>query len=441
MTFEVDTIVAPATPMGRSALALIRLSGPKTKALMASLANRIFVDRKPTLCQLVDRGGQLLDEVVVTLFEGPKSYTGEDLVEISCHGNPIIVERIVSEIVSRGTRLASPGEFTQRALANEKLSPDQVEGLEWLLNSTTFVGAQAGLRAKLGQVGASVEALRADLIDVLGELEAELDFSEDEVGAVDFRKAASRLFALAERVSGWIAAFERNERFVRSCRVVLVGRPNSGKSSLFNALIGFNKAIVHETAGTTRDLVEHEASISGMSIVLVDTAGIRAASDEIERLGIGRSKEAARGSSVVIWACDRGAFDDSEISELVSGRRVLRVRTKSDVDLEGRSPRTEADLSVSSKTGAGLDVLRASIVGQDSTITGDLSLTSERQRDLAALAVRGLQGAAEMLESGSSLDQVVAAVNEARLKIEEITGRVTSEDVLGSIFSKFCIGK
>ncbi len=440
MTFEVDTIVAPATPMGRSALALIRLSGPKTKAVIASMANRIFVDRRPGLCHLLDRSGQPLDEALVTLFEGPRSYTGEDLVEISCHGNPIIVERIVSEIVSRGTRLANPGEFTQRALAHDKLSPDQVEGLDWILNSRSLVGAQAGLKAKLGQVGASVEALRSDLIDVLADLEAELDFSEEEAGAADLKQSVSKLLGLAGRVSSWIAAFERNERFVRSCRVVLVGRPNSGKSSLFNALIGFDKAIVHETPGTTRDIVEHEALIDGLPVTLVDTAGIRAAVDEIEKLGIGRSRQAAQASSLVLWVCDRGTFDDGDVGGAVSGCTVLRVRSKSDVGSE-ESSRLAADLCVSSKTSEGLDALRTAIVGQDVNVAGDLSLTSERQRDLAALAEARLREAAQLLEAGVSLDRAVAAVNEAKLRIEEVTGRVTSEDVLASIFSKFCIGK
>jgi len=436
----IDTIVARATPDGRAALATIRISGPRARGIVSSIAKRIFKDRSPTLCVLWDQAQQLIDEALVTVFEAPRSYTGEDLVEISCHGNPVVVEKIIAEIVSRGTRLAEPGEFTQRAMANEKIRADQVEGLDWLLNARTMDAARAGLKAKLGQVGASVETLRGRLIDLLARLEADLDFSEEEVGALDSQSAAKAIIEMANEVEGWISAYERNRAYLQTTRVVLVGRPNSGKSSLFNALIGIDKAIVFEEPGTTRDLVEHEILLRGRPVTLVDTAGIRAGAGEIERLGIERTLGAARTADVLIWACDRGLFDDPELSLLCRSAKVLRVETKADLKRLGANS-TAGDYLVSSLTGEGLDGLRLALTGRLSAEQDGVSLTSSRQAELALSASKSLRSAAEVLGGGGQLDRAVGMAGQARNYLEEITGRVTAEDVLASIFSRFCIGK
>jgi tRNA modification GTPase len=433
------TICALSTPKGRSALAIIRISGPEARAIAEELGGCRLPVRSPQLAKLKSKSGELLDEALLTYFQAPNSFTGEDLVEIHCHGNPIIVEQIIAEIVSCETRLAEPGEFSQRALAHGKMSLSELESMDWILNARSQRAVRRGLEAKLGGLGIKLEEFRSELTELIADIEAQLDFPEHEVGELSIDELAARFQGAESRLEAWLKAFERDRRYLDKWTVVIAGAPNSGKSSLMNALLGTDKSIVFDQPGTTRDLVEAESRIQEAELFLVDSAGLRSSDDPIESIGIKKTHEAIQRADLVCWVSETAEEPSPDIRSLNPKARWLMLRSKA--DLGGQSPRGWLETSVLEATG--LDQLRSALSEMEDELpeAEAAPLSSRRQARVVEKARQSLSEARQKLLSGESLEWVAQSVLEASHHLEEILGEIPTEDLIRSILSRFCIGK
>ena len=440
MSFTVDTICALSTPLGRAALALIRVSGPRVRNIAQILCRRPLKPRQPSLQKLQNSEGQILDEAVLTFFEAPHSYTGEDMLEISCHGNPVIVEQIIDCLVSRETRLAEPGEFTRRALANQKMGLHEVESLDLILNAPSKMGVRKALESKLGGISTQSNLLREKIFDLMVEMQSQLDFTEEDVGQLERERLAAALKEIEIGLSGWASSFKSSRGMLSSWLVALVGPPNSGKSTLFNALVGLNKAIVYDQPGTTRDYLEHELEMNGYAVRLVDTAGIRENPEEIERIGIEKSLEMMKAADLICWVSE-GIPPPSELKDRFASKNWLSVHSKADCYPHENG---KAGLRVSALSGQGMQDLKSAIL-PSAFRAGEgyegVLLTSERQTLLVMEACELMRGAGDDLKGGGELDLVVEKVLQASKRLEEVTGGLPTEAVLRGIFARFCIGK
>ncbi len=442
-----DTIAALATPPGRAAVALIRLSGRDALAV-AGRVLRPFEPEPPRMARraraTAPRDGEVLDEVLYTVFRAPASYTGEDLVEIGTHGGWLAPAEVLGALLAAGARRATPGEFTRRAVANGKLDLLQAEAIGDLVEAT----APAQRRAALHQLDRGLSRRIAELRDRVLSLEAmisyEIDFPEEDSGPIapeQIEETTVRLQVSLERLLG--TALE-GERLREGALAVIAGRPNAGKSSLFNALLGTERAIVTEIPGTTRDAIEAAASCAGFPFRLVDTAGLREEADRIERLGIEVSRRYLAAADVVVFCVEAGRPLDAEERRFVSDleRRLVLVRTKADLG----GPASEEGLKVSALTGEGLEALRQALAARAfSTLTqgGDAEVVLTRERQRLALE-RALEEVRRFREARApGVDAVVAATHlrAAVAALEDIIGLVTAQDVLDRVFSTFCVGK
>lgn len=442
-----DVIVAPATPPGASALAIVRLSGPPGAAL--AIARRLVPslpecpeERRALLLRFVDVDGNALDEGVVLPYEAPRSATGEEVVEIFCHGSPAIVAALLLAARAAGARPARPGEFTRRALANGKLDLAEAEGIARLAASESRGAARRALGLVEGELSRRVRAVRGELLDLLAEIEAGLDFPED-VGSEDAGARREALGRVGTALSALVSVADGNAARERIPTVAIAGRPNAGKSTLFNALLGTDRAIVTPHPGTTRDAVSEAADLLGTRIRLVDTAGLREAESEVERMGVDVARRTAGLADVVLLLVDGSASPspEEEAAAGTFGTRALVVRTKADLPA-ATSWSLVADVVVSARTGAGLDALRAVVRERLGEAEGDGEiLVLERHRDALSRAAAAA-GRATAVAAASVGDEIVASsLREALHDLGEITGETASEELLDRIFSKFCIGK
>ncbi len=432
-----DVLVARATPAGAGALAIVRLSGPPgaTLSIARALAPRLPARpeaRRAYLSPFRDEEGALLDEGLALYFAAPRSATGEEVVELQAHGSPAVAEGLVAAAVALGARRARPGEFTRRALANGRVDLARAEGIGRLVAAASRGEARRALGLVRGELSRRVEALREELLSVLADLEARLDFAEDveaegEAAALARARGArdelARLGALvgAGRVDGGLPT------------VVLVGAPNAGKSTLFNALVGEDRAIVTETPGTTRDAVSEVVEIGGERVRLVDTAGLRPSDEPVERLGVETARRAAGRADLLLLACAPDAPGLGE-GELPAGVPVLHVATKADLGAPGE----EAALPVSARTGRGLDALRREIslrlgAGPEAGAWGALP----RQGEALRRAAEALEPLTEELPGELAAARLRAALH----ALGEITGETATEELLERIFERFCVGK
>lgn len=435
-----DVIVAPATPPGTSAIAVVRLSGPPGRAL--AVARRLAAGlperpspRRARRAVLLDAGGEPLDEGLVLFFDAPRSATGEEVVELHAHGSPAVVAALLEAARRAGARTAAPGEFTRRALANGKLDLSRAEGIAGLSAAATRAEARRALALAEGSLATRVERLRAALLDDLAAREALLDFAED-VGpreAGDGRRRLAPVRAEIARLVDGAAARAPGHRPI----AVIAGRPNAGKSTLFNALLGTERAIVSSSPGTTRDAVAEVARFAGAEVRLVDTAGLRDGADEIEREGVAIARRAAGSADVLVLAVDATTGDRPDPVETgAAARTTILVATKS--DLVDRVP-FHADVAVSARTGEGLASLREWLARAvaSTDCDGELMLLERHRSALGA--------AAEALDEALRLDDVpelaAAEVRRALQALAEITGETATEELLDRVFSAFCIGK
>jgi tRNA modification GTPase len=447
-----DTIVAIATPAGRGGIGVVRLSGPRSAQIATALTGRRepFEPRHATFARVAAAGGNL-DQVIVTHFPAPHSYTGEDVVEISAHGSPVLLRAIVSAAMDQGARLAEPGEFTFRAFLHERIDLVQAEAVRDLVDAVTPLQARAAYDQLEGTLTERIRAIDERVFDLTLRLEASLDFPEEGYHFVESGDAAREIGGLVDDLDVLLASAARGRLVRDGLQVVIAGRPNAGKSSLFNCLAGAGRAIVTDTPGTTRDLLTEVIDVDGVPMTFVDTAGIRTgAVDPVEAEGIARAVAARGVAHVVLVVLDRSRPLDDDDRDLLAatsgGARVVAIN-KSDLaaawDAAAEGVGGTHTVSVSAKTGSGLDALRGALAGAGA---GDAlrdvpSITNVRHADLLRQARAALQRAAEAARAVVPEEFVVADLHEARQRLEEVTGARSSDDILRAIFDTFCIGK
>lgn len=454
-----DTIAAIATPAGRGALGIVRLSGPQACAI----AGRVFRGDGGDVASLpshtvhlgrVVSDGECLDTVLLTVMRAPRSYTGEDTVELSCHGGRVVLARVLGAVVAAGARPAGPGEFTRRAFLNGKMDLAQAEAVQELIAAESELAARVAAEHLRGRLSAEVGALRDGLVEVLGEIEAAIDFPDEGIEPESRPALRARLAALRARGAALLGTFAEGRRVREGVRVVIAGKPNAGKSSLLNALLDEERAIVTAQPGTTRDVLRESLVLQGVLLTVVDTAGVREPRDAAEAEGVRRSREALGEADLVLLVLDGAvALDeaDFEIAAGIGGRAFITVINKMDLalhaDFDALKVRLvgQASVHTSALEKTGLDALKAAIVeaAWPSGLPGsDAALVTEvRHRDALARAEAALGETAASLEDGRGLELAAADAREALDALGEIVGAVTRDDILDRIFSKFCIGK
>ncbi|HEY4381999.1 MAG TPA: tRNA uridine-5-carboxymethylaminomethyl(34) synthesis GTPase MnmE [Acidobacteriaceae bacterium] len=453
---EIDTIVAISTAVGRGGIGVVRLSGPRAREVAAPLLRlrHELAAGRARFGEVMDMAtGAVLDECVATYFAAPHSYTGDDVVEIAMHGSPVLLEYAVRECCTAGARLAEPGEFTQRAFLAGRIDLTQAEAVDDLIGSSTLEQARVAARQLGGALAKEVAPVKETLVALIATMEAGIDFAEDDIDVMP----AEQIVAKIAEVRVPLEALERSFAYGRvvrdGFRLAIVGRPNAGKSSLFNRLVERDRAIVTATPGTTRDLVTERVAIDGIPVDLIDTAGLRDASDEAERMGIAKSHEAMADADVVLLAVD-ATVGISQEDRAVLERGALLAWNKSDLVDDVRaaadSSRTLAEdgateVRTSAMTGEGIAELRAAIVRAVAGNAGGLReagmLTNLRQHQAVEQALAGLDSARAAVDAGIPHEMIMLDLYEALRGLDALTGATTTEDVLRLIFSKFCIGK
>lgn len=440
-----DTIVAIATPPGRGAIGIVRLSGPDALSIATALTARAkpFEPRHATFAALT--AGDIRDNVVVTSFPKPASYTGDDVVEIGVHGSAVVLEAIVSQALVEGARLAAPGEFTLRAFLNGKIDLTQAEAIADLIDAATPLQARAAFDQLSGTLTQKVARIDADLFDLIAKLEASVDFPDEGYHFIDPLVVASAIGGVVRQIDETLASARRGRLVREGAQVAIVGQPNVGKSSLFNALVGSHRAIVTDIAGTTRDLLTEVVNLRGLRVTLVDTAGLGEGRDPVEREGVARARRAMDVVDAVVFVCDSHSAWENTKSVLVDvpPRKIVHVSSKADLNTGWCLPES---VKVSAVTGAGLDELVNRIhaaLGVES-LEDTPGVSNLRHIDLLEKARSVLVGAAASVhERGTSHSEefVLADLQEARVLLETVTGQRTTDDVLAHIFERFCVGK
>ena len=438
-----DPIAALATPPGRSALAVIRLSG----AGAFDIARQVIVGfraepaRRATLASFQAADGKLIDRGVYVSYPGPHSYTGEDLVELSCHGGLLVPSRLLAAVQAAGARPAAPGEFTRRAVLNGKLDLLQAEAVGDLIDATAPVQAAAALRQLEGGLSGRLGELRNALVELQALLSYQIDFPDEDDGPIPPERIREGLQTVADQIRHLVATAPSAERLREGALLVFAGRPNVGKSSLFNALLGVDRALVTEIPGTTRDTIEAYTDFLGWPVRLADTAGLWEAPERIDRLGIEVSHRYLAGADLVLLCVESGRPLGEDERAIASERPALVIRTKADLSREPGE-----GLPVSALTGKGLEELRraaAERVFSDRIQLGDLepALTRERHRVALARAGEALSASLPHLDPGGEVVLAAHHVREASAALDELLGVVDVEEVLDRVFASFCVGK
>ncbi|HZM10307.1 MAG TPA: tRNA uridine-5-carboxymethylaminomethyl(34) synthesis GTPase MnmE [Candidatus Limnocylindrales bacterium] len=456
-----DTIVATASPPGRGGIGIVRLSGAEARAIarpMLRLAHgHDFEPGRAHFAELIEPStGERIDEVVVTFFAKPHSYTTDDVVEISCHGSPVVLRHVVQMAMAQGARLAEPGEFTMRAFLNGRIDLTQAEAVRDLIESQTLYQAQVAARQLEGALSKRLQPAKQKLIELIAIMEAGVDFAEDDVAVIPDAQVLSRVAAIRAPLAELLASFAFGKVVHEGLTLAIVGRPNVGKSSLFNRLVERERAIVTATPGTTRDLVSETVAIGGIPVRLVDTAGIRPALDEAESIGVRKSMEALAEADMVLVVLDAShpAADDearerdAELIALASQRLAVVAQNK--IDVANATAPLPAALTLpvvqtSAITGQGIAELRTAILrllGGDSGAQQESGfLTNVRQQKLVEDAIAALDQANAAVPLKIPHEMLLLDLYGALRPLDDITGATTADDILNLIFSSFCIGK
>jgi len=448
-----DTICALSTAPGLGAIAIIRVSGPEALDVVDSMFSKSLANKTKNGLYYGDLndGDNLLDEVVISVFRGPHSYTGENTAEISCHGSPFIQQEIIKALLDRDIRMAQPGEFTMRAFANGKMDLSQAEAVADLIASESAVSHDLALKQLRGGFSDELASLREKLIHFASLIELELDFGEEDVEFADRQDLKDLVDEIKGVVKGLVDSFATGNVVKKGVPVAILGAPNMGKSTLLNALLNEERAIVSEIAGTTRDTIEDTMSIDGIQFRFIDTAGIRETDDTIESIGIERAWEKASGASIVIYLVDASTTSEDEINSIRStfaekasndDGTLLIVGNKSDL-VKAQLPSNPATLHVSAKTGAGIDQLKSTLVThiQSGLNTDGTVVTNARHYEALSNALTSLIDVRNGLDQDITGDFLAIDIRKALHHLGEITGEITTDDLLGNIFSRFCIGK
>jgi tRNA modification GTPase len=443
-----DTIVAISTPPGRGGIGIVRLSGPRARAIVEPLLKlkHPLSSAQARFAEIIDSTGQTLDEAVVTFFEKPHSYTSEDIVEIAAHGSPVLLDLLVRQCLSAGSRLAEPGEFTQRAFLAGRLDLTQAEAVSDLIEATTLHQARLAAQQLGGSLSRQIAPIKQQLTSLIAALEAGIDFAEDDIDTL----RASEITRQIESIQTPLTSLEQSFSYGRILRsgftLAIVGRPNAGKSSLFNRLVERDRAIVTAAPGTTRDLITEHVSLEGVPVQLVDTAGLRASNDEAESLGIAKSREVMAEADVVLLVQDATTEPNEEDERTIASltnRPYLLVINK--IDLSPPTSITHPQtLETSAKTGRGIPELRKAILAlitKKAPATESGILTNLRQQQAVIATVTALSRAQKAAATRIPHEMILLDLYEALRSLDTLTGTTTTDDILDLIFSKFCIGK
>lgn len=462
--FSDDTIAAISTPPGRGGIGIVRLSGPDslniTTSLFRSESTEVGTPNRAQFGRLVDPAtDELLDEAILTYFKAPRSYTGEDVVEISCHGSPIILARVLQLAIKRGARVAEPGEFTFRAFFNKRIDLAQAQAVRDVIDAQTQYQARVATKQLEGALSKRVTPLKDALVEVIVHLESALEFVEDDISP----EAASTLLAKVADVIDELTAIGSSFSFGRYLKegfdLVIVGRPNVGKSSVFNRLVGSDRAIVTELPGTTRDALYESTSISGVPVRLIDTAGIRETTDLVESIGITRSRAAIADADISILVLDASSsLEEDDLKLLDSVPKEGRIIALNKTDLPNRLEEQSYEetgihlpevldnmIRISALTGSGFEDLTSEIFerlsGPAAIERDDIMLTDARQHAAVQEAIEHLSEARQLMSRRELEEIILLKLRGALAGLGEITGETLTEDILGQIFSTFCIGK
>jgi tRNA modification GTPase len=445
-----DTIVAISTPPGRGGIGIVRLSGPNARTIAEPLLKlrHPLAPAQARFAEIIDSTGETLDEAVVTYFEAPHSYTSEDIVEIAAHGSPVLLDHLLRQCLAAGARLAEPGEFTQRAFISGRLDLTQAEAVHDLIDATTLYQARIAAQQLGGSLSRQITPIKQQLIALIAALEAGIDFAEDDIDVLPTNEIATQIQAIQAPLTALEQTFSYGRIVRDGFTLAIVGRPNVGKSSLFNRLVQQDRAIVTATPGTTRDLVTERVSLEGVPVELIDTAGLRESLDEAESLGIAKSREAMAEADVVLLVLDATVplykEDEATIASL-AGRTFLIVINKNDLPPTALpEPCAFAALQTSALTGAGVPELRRAILslltieplGAETAL-----LTNLRQQQAVSAALSALVQAQQAVVATIPHEMVLLDLYETLRALDALTGATTSDDILNLIFSKFCIGK
>jgi len=439
-----DTIAAIATAVGEAGIGVVRLSGPEALPIAQGLfrpsSTTCAFDSHRLYHGHVVVGGQTVDEVLLAYMRGPHSYTGEDVVEIHGHGGPVPLERILHLAIGRGARLANPGEFTLRAFLNGRLDLAQAEAVADVIQSRSEASLRLAVNQLAGRLSRAVDEARRKILGVMAQLEANIDFSEDDVPPPAGAGLLNELSPALEDLCRLLEAADEGIRYRRGARVAIVGRPNAGKSSLLNALLRTNRAIVTPIAGTTRDTIEESISLAGLPVVLIDTAGITDTSDPVEAIGVERSRRALDEADLVLFVYDASVGWTPEDSALLPSKPLLMVANK--LDLLGADAHPDG-LPVSALTGEGLPELEAALRAQlaPHTAVDDILVNNLRHKALLEQAAQHVRDAINSIREQRPADFVSIDLRAALVALGAITGAEVSESLLDEIFSRFCIGK
>ena len=441
-----DTIAAISTPAGVGGIAVVRVSGTDAlPCVLRHLSVATLEDRRATYCRFDD-----LDDVVAVYF--PKGYTGEPTVEISCHGSLYVQQAMLQTLVDDGARMAEPGEFTMRAFRNGRLNLSQAEAVADLIDAVTPTQHQLAVSQLRGGYADELKALRQQLLDLTSLLELELDFSQEDVEFADRSQLIHLVGSLSLRINSLRNSFRLGNALKRGIPTAIIGRPNAGKSSLLNALLADDRAIVSPIAGTTRDTVEETFSIGGFTFRLIDTAGLHPTDDPLENLGIKRSIAAAAQADIILYVHDATRSFSDALADMQSlqdagvsleGKHLWIVNNKMDLP-DAVNPTPGVGIAVSATQGTGLDRLRqvmVDAVSRDKAASSDILLTNARHYDALGRADAALRQVAAALTQGIPADLVAVDLRDALYHLGSITGEVVPDDILGNIFSRFCIGK
>ncbi|MBL1281483.1 MAG: tRNA uridine-5-carboxymethylaminomethyl(34) synthesis GTPase MnmE [Fluviicola sp.] len=460
--FNQDTICALATPNGIGAIGMIRLSGSDSFAIVSKVFSKNLVGVNSHTAHfgtIKDKSGELIDEVLITVFEQGKSFTGEESVEVSCHGSSFILQKILALILENGCRLANPGEFTQRAFLNGKMDLSQAEAVADLIASQSKSAHNIAIKQMRGGFSSELKELREKLINFASLVELELDFAEEDVEFADRTELNNLVTNVLAYIQKLAKSFELGNAIKNGVPIAIIGRPNAGKSTLLNALLNEERAIVSEIAGTTRDTIEERIVIEGIDFRFIDTAGLRETEDHIEKIGVERALEQVDKSTIYIYLFDMSEMTQDEVAEdlnqLPSDTPRIVVANKSDIASEkvslafSHSPINELSsnnqlIHISAKQKDSLELIKDSllkIIDVDRLNSNDTIISNARHYDALVKTIAALEKTKEGLETGITGDFIAMDIRQAMYELGTITGDISTDDLLGNIFSKFCIGK
>jgi tRNA modification GTPase len=451
-----DTIAAIATPLGEGGIAMVRLSGPQSLAIAEASFRPVGKSSLPPSAApthtihygKIVRAGHVVDEVLLSVMRAPRTFTREDVVEITCHGGLVPAKLVLDTILENGARLATPGEFTRRAFLNGRIDLAQAEAVADLIHSRTELAAEAAREQLAGKLSQRINQLRDDLMRILAHVEAHIDFPDEDIAPDTRAQLLERLRSAMRYIDSLLRAANEGRILRRGIRAAIIGRPNVGKSSLLNQLLGHDRAIVSPIAGTTRDTIEETASVRGIPIVFIDTAGLRDGTDAIEIEGIRRSRGTLASAELILHVMDGAeTLSDAEqayLSEFAGKKRII-VRNKSDLPCRLKLPAVLEAIDVSCATGNGIEELKDAI--KNKVWAGEIAaemlevMINSRHEDALRRGRAAIERACSALERDLGLELAALDLRIAANAVGEIVGKTTTEDLLDAIFSQFCLGK